>query len=170
MSTPAPRDEDDVAVTFEGDAVRQGRAEAAAVIWSWRGASDDRAARARRARIGALIRSAIGGAIGAVLTFAVGRPILGAIAFGIAGLTLVLGLLSPLGAYAALERAILAVSKVIGAALTWLLLTPVYFFFFAPFGSLFRRGRRDPMRRHIDKASASYWQPRSDDRPLDRPY
>ncbi len=153
------------------DEVRAGRPEAAAAIWDWRGEGVDRAQQARKARRGAIVRALIGGAAGALFFFALSRPVVGSIAWGVSGLTLALGLASPLGAYAALDRLVTGAGKLVGTALTWLLLTPVYFFFFAPFGWLFKRGARDPMKRDLEPSRESYWREREgEDRPLDRPY
>lgn len=150
--------------------VRTGREEASATIWDWRGERDDTAARASKARKGAVLRGVVGGAAGALFFFALGRPIFGAVVWSIAGLTTGLGLASPLGAYAALDRVVLGAGKLVGAVLTWLLLTPVYFFFFAPFGWLFRRGQRDRLRRRFERDRETYWDERDGERPIDRPY
>jgi len=145
--------------------------EAPAAIWDWRGESDDRAARAAKARRGAILRGVIGGLAGAGFFFLLARPSFAVVVWSISGLTLLLGLASPLGAYAALDRVVLGASRVVGAVLTWVLLTPVYYLFFAPFGALFRRGRRDKLQRALEKDRASYWREREgEDRPLDRPY
>lgn len=152
------------------DEVRAGRPEAAAAIWDWKGDGGDRAARAAKARKGAVLRAVVGGAAGALFFFALARPIFAGVVWGISGLTLLLGLASPLGAYAAIDRLVMAASRVVGTALTWLLLTPVYLFFFAPFGWLFKRGRRDPMRRAFDRDADSYWSEHDEKRSLDKPY
>lgn len=147
--------------------IERGRPEAAAAIWSWRddGAPKRRAAKLRR---GALLRALIGAIAGGVI-FWLERPIAAYVVWSVGAFVLFLALVSPLGGYAALERAVTFAGRLVGRALTWLLLAPVFYLFFAPFGLLFRRGARDPMKRRFE-ARESYWKER-DDRPnLDRPY
>jgi hypothetical protein len=83
------------------------------------------------------------------------------LAIGVGSAAALLGLaalLSPLGLFAAIERLLAALGARIQRALTWLLLPMIFFLFFVPFRALFRRGRRDSMRRFYDPASPSYWQ------------
>jgi len=40
-----------------------------------------------------------------------------------------------------------------------LLLVPIFYLAFAPFGLLLRRGRRDRLRRRLDPEAASHWEP-----------
>ncbi len=151
------------------DPVRPGRPEAAEVIWRWQN-TDDTPRRIRSARRGALIRFVVASAVGAVF-FVLHRPIAACVAGGIGSLGLLLALASPLGAYAALDRAVVRASKLVGTLFTWLLLAPVFYLFFMPFGLLFRRGSRDPMKRALDRSASTYWKRRDEDRPnLDRPY
>ena len=46
-----------------------------------------------------------------------------------------------------------------GIALAWLLLVPIFYLAFLPFGLLLRRGRRDRLRRRLDPDAVSYWEP-----------
>jgi len=153
------------------DPVRPGRPEAAAAIWVWRDRESDERARLAKLRRGGVIRAVVAGLAAGVL-FAIERPIVASIAVGIGTLTLVLALASPRGAYAALSRGVDRVGALIGALLTWVLLTPVFFLFFVPFGLLMRRGARDRLRRRFERERASYWTKRAPDRPgsLERPY
>lgn len=149
------------------DPVRPGRPEAAAAIWSL-GPKPDR--RAHVARRSASIRFVVALAAGGVL-YALERPIMAAVAASLGSLSLLLALASPLGAYAALDRLVTRTGALVGTILTWLLLAPVFYLFFVPFGLLFRRGARDPLRRAIDRDAPSYWTKRASDPPrLDRPY
>ena len=85
-------------------------------------------------------------------------------------------LVSPLGLFAAIERVFAALAVRIGQALTWTLLPAIFYLFFAPFGLLFRRGRRDSMRRFFDRDATSYWTVRGErgghtaSAPHERPY
>jgi hypothetical protein len=169
-STAATSAADSTAATSAADStVRSGRPDAAAVIWDWKGERDDRLERARRARRGAIVRALVAAVAGGVFFF-FGRVGVAGAAWGVGGLTLVLGLTSPLGAYAALERVVGKAGDLVGVVLTWLLLAPVYYLFFTPFGLLFKRGARDPMRRELSKDAETYWQTRDRQRALDKPY
>ncbi|HJL18757.1 MAG TPA: hypothetical protein RMH99_24055 [Sandaracinaceae bacterium LLY-WYZ-13_1] len=154
---------------MSGDPVRRGRPEASAAVWDWRGDRDERASRAARLRRGGMVRAAVAAVAGGAFFF-FDRPVVASVAWGVGGLTLVLALASPLGAYAAVERGVARVGEAVGAVLTWLLLAPVFYLFFAPFGLLFKRGRRDPMKRALERDAETYWEKREPARPLDRPY
>lgn len=149
--------------------VRVGRPEAAAVIWDWKGERDARPERAKKARRGAIVRALVAAVAGGLFLF-FGRVGVAGVAWGVGGLTLVLGLASPLGAYAALERVIGKAGDLVGTVLTWMLLAPVYYLFFAPFGLIFKRGAKDPMKRELSKDAPTYWQKRERQRALDKPY
>ncbi|MBX3273845.1 MAG: hypothetical protein KF729_26510 [Sandaracinaceae bacterium] len=150
-------------------APRSGRPEAAAAIWDWAHATDDRPARAARHRKAALVRALVAGLAGGAF-FYFERPLVATLAWSLGGLGLLLALVSPLGAYARLDRGVAAAGRAIGTALTWLLLTPVYFLFFAPFGWLLRRGPRDRLRRAYAPDAPTYWQKRERARSIDKPY
>jgi hypothetical protein len=148
-----------------------GRAEAARVIWDWRGTRARQASgnRARAVRIRGIGGGAVGGLIGLALYHYVSVTI-AMIAFGIAGLTSVAALASPLGAYRWVEKAAGLMALAVGMILTWILLTPVYYGFFLPFSLLFRRGDADQMKRRLDPAAPSYWIKRQDPPPGPAPY
>jgi len=111
----------------------------------------------------------VAAAAGALLLY-FARPIIAYVAFGVGSLTLIVGLASPLGAYAGLERGVAGLSRLVGAILTWLLLAPVFFLFIAPFGLLRKRGARDPLKRRLDRSTDTYWTKRDEARALDKPY
>ncbi len=49
------------------------------------------------------------------------------------------------------------VAHAISRALTWLLLTSVYYLAFTPYGLFLRLRRRDPLDRKLDPAATTYW-------------
>lgn len=172
---PAVRSERVVRGSDGGSAGREdllpGRAEAARVIWDWRGTRARHAAdhRARAVRL----RGIVGGVVGVVIGLALYHYVsvtVAMIAFGVAGLTSVAALVSPLGAYRWVEKAAGLLALAIGMILTWILLTPVYYGFFLPFSVLFRRGDADQMKRRLDPAARSYWVKRQDPPPGPAPY
>jgi hypothetical protein len=142
--------------------LRPGRPEAAAAIWDWRGTA---AAPAHAAPVWrrALVQCAIGLAIALALAWW-GARVLAAIAAGIALFTLAAALASPDGLYRRIERALEAFARWVGNALTWLFMALAFYLIFLPFGLLFRRGRRDSMRRYFEADQESYWQRRDPER------
>jgi hypothetical protein len=149
--------------------VSPGKPEAAAVVWSPHGPRDDRAERARRARVVAVVRFVVAAAVGATAMY-FDRPVLGAVALGAGTLVLVLGLASPLGAFAALDRTLTLAGHAVGVLLTWLLLAPLFYLVLAPFGLFTRRGAKDPMKRRLDPRAETYWKKRDAPNRFDRPY
>ena len=137
--------------------VRPGRAEAAAVVWHWQ-SSGSAVSRpdARPVRLRGALQASAG------LAFAAGFAWWGlrtpaAIAGGIACAIGLAALVSPFGVFAAIERSFATLGRWVGTALTWIVLPVVFCLFFTPFALLFRRGRRDSMKRHFDAGAASYW-------------
>jgi hypothetical protein len=76
----------------------------------------------------------------------------------VAALLALTALGSPLGLYASIERALAVLAHKTGVLLTWLLMGLVFYGLFTPFGLIFRRGRRDPLRRSADAALGTYWE------------
>jgi hypothetical protein len=139
---------------------RAGRPEAAEAIWSARGAAPTSApgASARRIRVRAALQGLAIASAGA-LAFTVWSRTLGAIALGLGALVLAAGLASPTGAFRLLELALAAAGRATGRALGLLLLVPLFYGFFWPFGRLRRRGRQDRLARFREPDAASYWEP-----------
>ena len=137
-----------------------GRPEAAAAIWSWQ---EEIAPRVEelpaKARLRGTLRALVAGVIGALLLLLWSRTV-GAVVLGIAGVILASALFSPLGLYSTLERFFAALGRATGRALAWVLLPPIFYFFFLPFGRLLRRGQRDRMKRFYERETPSYWEPR----------
>src|SRR5262249_7923654 len=139
---------------------RPGRADAAAAIWDWRapaaGARPASAADAGAATRRGLLRGAILATVGA-LVFAFWSRGLGGLALALSALVVVSALVSPTGIYAALERGLEALTRATGLGLTWVFMSLIFFAIVTPFGVLFRRGARDPMRRFYEPDASTYW-------------
>jgi hypothetical protein len=150
---------------------RRGRPEAAAAIWTSRIATNqswastagggaprsvERPASSGRARLRGLVQAAAGAAVGTLVLLFVSR-IAGTVVLTIAGLIGLAALLSPLGLFAAIERLFASLGHQVGRALTWILLPGIFYLFFVPFGALFRRGRRDAMKRFFEADAETYW-------------
>ncbi len=146
--------------------LRSGSPAAAAAVWRWREATPAFAAVARRDRRRALrregtVRALAGAAVGGVL-FTFGATILARVAWVGAGVVLFAALASPDGLYSAIGRGLAHLGHGIGRLFAIVLLTPVYWLFFVPFGRLLRGGRRDKLERWFDRGAASYWHRRND--------
>ncbi len=138
---------------------RPGRAEAALAIWNWRDPRPQRspAPAASRVRVRGSIQAAIVAAIGGLLLW-LGLRSVAFVMWGAATIVFLAALASPGGVYAFLDGMARAIGTRIGRALTWLLLVPLFYLFFLPFGLLFRRGRRDRLKRYFDSEAPTYWE------------
>ncbi len=135
-----------------------GRPEAAEAIWNF--TADERATAApSRVRLRGSLQALAGVGVGVVLFLFV-SPTLGRIVMGIAGFILLSALVSPTVVYAGIEKLFDSLGHLLGRAMTWLLMVPLFYLFFLPFGLLFRRGRRDRLRRYSERDAASYWERR----------
>jgi hypothetical protein len=136
-----------------------GRPEAAAVVWDWRNrATGSSGPGAARMRLQGLVQAEVAAGFGGVL-FLFWSQTIGSIVLTVAGIVGFSALVSPLGLFAAIERLFLALGRATGRLLTWILLVPVFYGFFAPFGQLLRRGRRDRLKRRLEPEAATYWEP-----------
>ena len=138
----------------------RGRAEAAALVWKWQDQGD--AAQADRAgalRKKGVFQGAIGLAVAAVF-FVIGWRTMSMVVTAIASLTLLTALISPTGAYAAIERGLTRFAAIVGSVVAWIVLMPSFIGFFVPFGLIFRRGEKDPMKRMFSPSAPSYWRER----------
>jgi hypothetical protein len=99
-------------------------------------------------------------AVGAVLFAFWSRPI-GTVVLVVGGTIGLSALASPTGLYAGIEGLFAALGRWTGRGLTWLLLVPLFYLFFLPFGLLLRRGRRDRLKRYFEQEAETYWEPHS---------
>jgi hypothetical protein len=137
---------------------RTGSPEASAAIWHWRAAEAPAAAPAPRVRLRGSLQASAGAAFGLACWWYGARGV-ATVAFSLAALVLVSALASPTGLYAALQRFFDASGRVIGRAMSWIVMVPIFYLFFLPFGRLFRRGRHDRLHRAFDEEAESYWEP-----------
>ena len=135
-----------------------GRPEAAATVWNWR-SPEPVASAETGGRVRGLIQAAIGATIGGLL-YVYFSTLLGTIVMSIAGLIGLAALLSPQGAFRAIERVFESLGQWVGRGMTWLLLPLLFYGFFAPFHLLLRRGKRDSMQRGYDPDAPTYWSER----------
>lgn len=138
---------------------KPGRPEAAAAIWIGLGSELTEAEPPGSARLRGALQALGGGAVAGLL-FWLWSPVVGSVVATISGVIGLSALLSPHGLYAAIERGLAALGRLTGSWLSWSLLGLVFYALVTPFGLLFRRGKRDAMRRRYEPDLDSYWEPR----------
>lgn len=136
-----------------------GRPEAAAQIW--RDAPEGAASPAKaRGRGGAGVVKVLVGAVAATLLALLGHPVLAGVAAAIATLHAVAAVFSPGRLQPLLGRLEARLAGLIAQGVTWALMAPFFFLFFAPFGLLFRRGARNSLSPLLEPSAPTYWRPR----------
>jgi hypothetical protein len=130
------------------------------VVWSWQGGDNETHARLREAaaaRQRGLLGGLIGLSVAAVFYFFLKRPVPAAVIAAIALLFTLLALLAPLTAYKALTRALDRFGYLVATAVTWVLLTLLYYLLFMPLGWLLRVQGKLRIARGFDPRRPSYW-------------
>lgn len=128
-----------------------------ATVWNWREAGPAR--RGGNPRLRGLIQTLVLLAVAAGLRWGLGHALPAFIAAGVAAVILVTSQGVP-GVYAAIEAFGRRLGVWAGAALTWLLLVPVWLLVFVPAGLVLRLRGRDPLHRAPRAAGLTYWIPR----------
>lgn len=135
------------------------KAEASSVAWSWRDrAAGNAAVVAREAaanRRKGLIGGAVGLAVAALLYFVFHRTVAAEVIAAIAVAVALLALASPLGAYKTLTRWLDRFAHAVGTAVTWVLMTVLFYLVFLPAGLFLRR--KLGISRNADPRLPSYW-------------
>src|SRR6476620_8514843 len=128
-----------------------------AVIWSWR-PQDDAGARAREAAA-ARKRGLLGFVIGlaAALVIHHFRPVAGFVVGGVAVLFLLLAMASPLTLYPKVMGLLDRFAHAVGMAVTWVLMTVLYYLFFLPAGLLLRAAGKLGITTRPERGLPSYW-------------
>jgi hypothetical protein len=143
------------------------RRDPSSVVWDWRrrAAGPDAAAARAREAAAARRRGVIGGAVGlavAVLFYFFWRPGPAGVVAAVAVFLTVLALAAPLTAYKTVTGWIDRFAHAVAAAVTWVLMTVLYYLFFLPAGLLLRARHRLQITRGADPALPSYWRPISE--------
>lgn len=136
----------------------RGLPEASQVIWDWRAeeTSGQQGDSAASLRVAGLLQSAAAFGVACLFWF-FDILLIAYIAAFMGSLILLLSLFSPTGLFAAFRRAMEGLAEKVGLILSWILLPAIFYAFFVPFGALFRRGKRDAMKRFFEPDAASYW-------------
>jgi hypothetical protein len=141
------------------------QSQASSPAWSWRpttagGDQGERQARAREASA-ARREGAIGGAVGltaaAALAFLLHRPGMAVVVAAVALLMALLALAAPLTLYRRLRGLLDRFGHAVGTAVTWLLMTILFYLLFLPVGLALRAMGKLDFTRFADPARASYW-------------
>jgi hypothetical protein len=136
-----------------------GRPEASATIWAWEDTIElsETGPTATSLRIRGLIQGAVGGGIAGLFWY-FGHQTMAMVAGGIASLLTVVALLSPRVAFVGIQRAFQSFGGFVGRGVSWIILPAIFYLFILPFGMLFRRARRDTMKRFFEDDKDSYWE------------
>jgi hypothetical protein len=131
-----------------------------ALVWNWRpaaaGAGDDRSAAAAARRQGA-IGGAVGLAVAATLAWLLHRPGLAAVVAVLSLTVALLALAAPLTLYRHLRGALDRLGHWVGTAVTWLLMTLLFYLLFLPVGLILRAMDKLDFTRFADAGVNSYW-------------
>ncbi len=139
-----------------------------AAVWDPRGgatgeSAESLAKRRAAARRKGAIGLGVGLAVAAILYFLRrGRPgpqMAPLVVAGIALLFAAIAFASPLGLYPRIERILDAFGRAVGAVVTWLLMTLLFFLFFLPVGAALRLAGKLSITRGFDPRRPTYWSP-----------
>jgi hypothetical protein len=127
------------------------------VVWDWRKA-DDAGARAREAAA-ARKRGALGLVIGlaAAALLYLWKPKLALVVAAVALILGLLALVAPLTLYKKVTHAFDVFAHGVAAAVTWVLMTLLYYLLFLPAGLILRARRKLAITRSFDPGLSTYW-------------
>lgn len=133
-----------------------------AVVWDWNrtGTGDDQIeAKRHAADTAARKRGVIGGLVGLLIAAVVYHYWRPGLAYVIAGISLTLALLAVVAppAYRKVAGLLDRFGHAVGMAVTWLLMTLLYYILFLPAGLLLRARGKLAVTQHPDRRLASYW-------------
>jgi len=129
--------------------------------WDWRSSTDTGSlAEGTGLRRSAIIQALVMGLVGGALFFGLHHHLFARVVWALAGLVLILGLAFP-PAYRPIHSFGRWLGKVVGNALTYLLLVPFFFLFFTPVALILRGQGRDPLHRKFRDPQWTYWVGRS---------
>jgi hypothetical protein len=136
-----------------------------AAVWNPRGGAASDAEALGRRRAAARRQGAIGLAVGLAVAAILGwlrrgRPgphVAPLVIAGVAVLFAAVAFASPLGLYPRIERILDAFARAVGAAVTWLLMTVLFFLFVLPVGLGLRLAGKLSLAKGFDPRRSSYW-------------
>jgi len=141
------------------------------LVWNWRAAD---AGNARGEAAAARRQGAIGGGVGlavaAALAFLLHRTGLAAVVAAVALAVALLALATPLTLYRQLRGALDRLGSWVGTAVTWLLMTVLFYLLFLPVGLILRATGKLAFTRFADPTLATYWTTTADRVPTAESY
>jgi hypothetical protein len=146
----------------------ENRNTAAAVAWKWRRPGGDDGTGAARAHAAAAARKQgvtgllVGLAVALLFHFAFGRTRMALFVGGVAVILAAIAFLFPLTLHKKIAAGLALFGHGVGTAVTWVLMTVLYYLLFLPVGLVLRAGgklRLDRGRPAAGPARASYWIP-----------
>ncbi|HEV3458723.1 MAG TPA: hypothetical protein VHG32_19365 [Thermoanaerobaculia bacterium] len=142
------------------------------LVWNWRAAPD--AGDAREQAAAARRQGAIGGGVGltvaAALAFLLHRTGLAAAVAAASLAVALLALAAPLTLYRRLRGALDRLGSWVGTAVTWLLMTVLFYLLFLPVGLILRATGKLSFTRFADPALETYWTTTTDRVPTAESY
>lgn len=145
---------------------RPGRPEAAAVCFEWQAdleaaREEEKPSEAAAARKRGLTQVVITASLAGLLYFFLSEDA-GTIVAGIACVLLVASMAFPLSVYAAIEGVVSRIALGLQRGVTWFLMGAIFFCIFFPFSMMFRKGRKDKLKRWMEPEFDSYWNDRAE--------
>lgn len=137
-------------------------AEPSDVIWTWRtvpGTEDSHAREVRSAHRRGLVGLAVGSAAAGLLWLVFARPVAAAVVAGVALALTVIAFLWPLSLHRTITRGLERFARALATAVTWVLMTLLFFLVFLPLGLALRAAGKLGITRRPDPRLASYWEP-----------
>jgi len=136
----------------------------ARTVWDWRAAGAagaaadaDRRRRAAAARREGLARAAVGMVAGGLVWL--WKPLLGSVVLAVTLALLLVALASPLGANRTIATGLRRFGHAVGLAVTWVLMTLIFYLLFYPVGLVLRGLGRLGLTFGAERGRASYWEP-----------
>jgi hypothetical protein len=134
---------------------------AAAVSWKWREkAGNPEAARAREAaaaRKQGLVGLSIGLAVAMIFYFALGRHRMALAVAAVAAVLALVAFLFPLTLHKKIAAGLAAFGHAFGTAVTWILMTFLYYVLFLPVGLFLRKTGKLRIAGGPERAASTYW-------------
>jgi hypothetical protein len=133
--------------------------EPSAVIWNWRQDSAETSASRAREAAAARKRGLLGLVLGLVAAAVIHhfRPTAGLVVASIALLFFLLAMAAPLTLYPKVMALLDRFAHLVGTAVTWVLMTVLYYLFFLPVGLLLKATHKLAVTTHFDRALKTYW-------------